>query len=316
MIPLVAPTITGHDRAYVHGAIDDGALTNNLEVRRFEEDFASYVAADDAIAVSSGTAALRVAIDTLGVRIVSLPSYACEALRHATSDRARRYVDSTYDVPTATITQEPATVAVAMFGNRHNLTTSPSIEDWTLSLGYPHAIPEGALGVCSTHATKMISTGRGGLIYGRDTTLLAEARAAAERAGVTMSASQAALGRSQLRQLPTFISRRREIAAGYTDRFTAAGIECPDPACGSVFFRYIIRVTVDPAVAVAKLAARGIEAGRGVYPPLHRLARLKDDRFPGATRNVNTLLSVPCHPSLTDQQVGYIADTVAMVCAP
>lgn len=308
MIPLVAPTITRRDREYL-ASHDSGG-----EVLRFEEDFASYVSAEGAVAVRSGTDAIRLALDVLGIQSVSIPTYACTALLDATQGRARRYVDSAFTVRTGWLEQEPATVAVAMFGS--GMTAKAAIEDWTLSLGYPHQLPKGALGVCSTHESKMISTGHGGVVYGNDLETLTAIRRLAFRHGLGTTTSGAALGRSQLRQLPEFISRRRKIAATYSAAFEQAGIECPDPDFGSVFFRYMIRIEGDPADAVAELAARGIEAGRGVYPLLHWAAGADDARFPGACHSVNTLLSVPCHPSLTDKQVRYIAEQVVQVCAP
>ncbi len=130
-----------------------------------------------------------------------------------------------------------------------------------------------------------------------------------------MSGMQAALGRSQLKQLPGFIERRQEIASRYTASFQAAGIETPDPEVTSVFFRYIVGVE-DPAVKVAELAKRGVEAGRGVNPPLHRLLGLDPTGFPGAEECYGKLLSVPVHPGLSDEQVSYITEQVLETCAP
>jgi dTDP-4-amino-4,6-dideoxygalactose transaminase len=122
------------------------------------------------------------------------------------------------------------------------------------------------------------------------------------------------LGTSQLAQLDEFILRRVLIAEHYTHTFWDAGIECPDGDPDNAWFRYLIAVD-EPGSKVEQLVERGIEAGRGVYPPLHRLAGIKDDRFSGATWCVNHLLSVPVHPSLTDNQVEFIAEQVVQVCA-
>ena len=47
----------------------------------------------------------------------------------------------------------------------------------------------------------------------------------------------------------------------------------------------------------------GIEAGRGVYPPLHDLSRQASGRFAGAERARQTLVSIPLYPALTDDEV-------------
>jgi perosamine synthetase len=325
VIPLVAPTITRRDRDYIAHSVYNGLLDNEREVRRFEEEFAAYVGCADAVAVCSGTAALRLA-SWEGNKLV-VPTYACSAIYNATGDVA--LIDSHFNVRTATMQQSAPPlvnairVVVHAFGTR-TMSGEREIEDWTLSLGGVDKL-RGDIGVCSTHASKMISTGRGGLVFGNDQAMLDEVRDLAYydqtpngmigSNSLGMTSLQAALGLVQLRQLPEFIARRREIAAAYSERFAAVGIECPDPDCGSVFYRYLIAVD-DPAAKVAELALGGIEAGRGVYPPLHQQLGLPDDEFPGAMRAVNSLLSVPCYPALTDKQVRYIAEQVVEVCAP
>jgi perosamine synthetase len=321
MIPLVAPTITGHDRGYIRQRLGNGLLDSEAEVRRFEEAFAEYVGCAGAVAVCSGTIALELALHVLDISVVGIPTYSCVALRNATRRNAVTYLDSEFDVQNARMALEPCSgslVVTHMFGMITTFTLNllehfRLIEDWTLSLGAAPC-PVGDIGVCSTHESKMLSTGRGGMVFSNDDVVLEDVRALVNARSVGMSATQAALGISQLQQLDSFIERRRTLAYFYSDQFAAAGIACPDPECGSVFFRYLIAVD-DPADAVACLAEDGIEAGRGVYPPLHRLAGLPDDRFPGATWCVNHLLSVPCHPSITDEQAAYIAEQVIQVCA-
>jgi perosamine synthetase len=319
MIPLVAPCITGRDRGYLRQRLSDGLLDDESEVRRFEEAFAERVGCDGAVAVCSGTVALELALEVLEVGAVSIPTYTCVALRTATRRHAVSYIDSRFDVSAARmmtpIGNRPA-IITHMFGNETFVGVGAGewlIEDWTLSFGGVASLVS-HVGVCSTHESKMISTGRGGGVFSNNHALLERVRELVDARSVGMSATQAALGVSQLGQLDAFIERRRELAAGYSARFAEAGIECPDPDSGSVFFRYLIGVE-DPEAKVAALAERGVEAGRGVFPPLHRLAGLSDDRFPGATECVNRILSVPCHPSITDEQAAYIYDKVVEVCA-
>jgi perosamine synthetase len=333
VIPLVAPTITEQDREELVLSIRQGLLEGGeIEVRAFEEEFAAYVGCAGGVAVNSGTNALIVALRALDCRHVNLPTYTCRAILDATTalDMGEDLVDNECNVREAMFHVQPliretrdGTVLTHMFGTtaRAGVWPYPLIEDFTLSLG---AVGSPHFGVCSFHRDKMISTGRGGIIVAQDTEFLERCRELAyydqPRNGTYspafsfgMTGMQAALGRSQLRQLPGFIERRKEIASRYTDAFTAAGIECPNQHVDSVFFRYIIGVT-DPAAKVEELAKRGIEAGRGVNPPLHRLLGLPNGRFPGAEECFSKLLSVPVHPGLTDEQVGYIAEQVVEVC--
>ena len=326
MIPLVAPTITHNDRRAMARAAKYGALFDEGTVREYEAAFAERVECAGAVAVCSGTTALILAFDMWGNDKASIPTYTCSASWNAASASCPltpTFVDGEYDVQTATMWQEDATLIVHSFGTPNERGVG-AIEDYTLSLGGVDMLVAN-IGVCSTHATKMISTGRGGIVFSNDTDLLDEVRAQAYydttpngtlgAHSLGMSSTQAALGLSQLAQLDTFIARRREIAAAYTQRFRPLGIDCPDDDSGSVFFRYLVAVE-SPADKVAALAEHGIEAGRGVYPTLHQQLGLPDEDFPGAMWCVNHLLSIPCHPSLTDDQVAFIAEKVAEVCAP
>jgi dTDP-4-amino-4,6-dideoxygalactose transaminase len=127
-----------------------------------------------------------------------------------------------------------------------------------------------------------------------------------------MSALQAALANSQLRRLPQFIARRKEIASYYTRHFERLGMACPEvpPDESNVFFRYMVEVSTAVPTVLARLLQKGIQAGRGVYPPLHLLLGLPDEKFPEASRAMRKLISVPVHPSLSDREVEMIAEAV------
>ncbi len=330
MIPLVAPTYSQDDEV-LYGAIWD----DEPEVRAFEEEFAAFVGCRGAVAVNSGTNALVTVLAALEAASVSIPSFGCRALLDAVREREAQLMltDNRCDIRGAEFhgTDFGGDVGVLplMFGTRpggmriENGTTL--VWDWTLALGAQTAFDD-TIAVCSFHRDKMISTGRGGMIVAQDEGFLERCRELAyydkpsngkyrPAFSFGMTGMQAALGRSQLAQLPSFIERRRHVAAQYTSAFTRAGIECPDLDVDSVFFRYIIGVD-DPADKVAKLAGRGIEAGRGVNPPLHRLLDLDPAAFPGAEECWGKLLSVPVHPGLTDDQVEFITKQVMEVCAP
>jgi perosamine synthetase len=326
-IPLVAPCITDTDRREMSNAVSLGLLKHGLsEVERFEETFADRVGARWAVAVNSGSSALIVALKMLGIDKARVPSWSCVAVRNAAMARGLpiEYVDTHFDVRQAFATlRGEADVVTHMFGRPTEIPYPAArfVEDFTLSLGGITGLI-GDLGVCSTHESKMISTGCGGVIFGDDDDLHQQAlelvhydRHTSFGFSVAMTAMQACLGRSQLAQLDDFIYRRRDLATRYTRAFQRAGIACPDVGTGSVFFRYLVAVE-SPDDAVAALADRGIEAGRGVYPALHQLAWLPDSHFPGTSASVNSLVSLPVHPSITDAEAVHVVESVLEVCAP
>ncbi len=68
-IPLSTPHLCGNERSYVLDCVDTTWISSvGKYVERFELDFASYVGAEGAVAASSGTAALHLALIAAGVK--------------------------------------------------------------------------------------------------------------------------------------------------------------------------------------------------------------------------------------------------------
>jgi len=66
-IPFHQPTIGDDEIRSVVDTLKSGWLTTGHKVKNFEEDFARYVGAKYAVAVNSGTAALHLALDAIGI---------------------------------------------------------------------------------------------------------------------------------------------------------------------------------------------------------------------------------------------------------
>lgn len=364
MIPLVAPKITDRDRRYIARRVDEGLLNGGrAEAESFERAFAARVGRAGGVAVNSGTSALHVALRALGVGPgdeVVIPTYTCVALLHAVACCGARavLVDNSHDVargqfgvPVETfrgaLTDSTRAIIVShMFGTIAPVPDGfgiPVIEDFTLSFGAVeadrHAGSLGIIGVCSLHESKMISSGRGGMIVADDEALLQRLRTLVDYdaelptwrtrsasslhgtfeplSSLGMSELQAALGNSQLGQLDDFIRERQALARRYTARFRSVGIDCPDVPDDSsnVFYRYLVSASGKASQAVGRLRTAGIEAGRGVFPPIHVLAGGNDADFPGATWCTEQLVSVPVHPSLDESSVGTIERGIVRVLA-
>ena len=67
-IPFHAPEIGDAEIESVVETLRSGWLTSGTKVKRFEDDFAEYVGSKHAVAVNSGTAALHLALDAVGIR--------------------------------------------------------------------------------------------------------------------------------------------------------------------------------------------------------------------------------------------------------
>jgi dTDP-4-amino-4,6-dideoxygalactose transaminase len=67
-IPFHRPMIGEDEIRSVVETLESGWLTTGPKVKRFEEDFAKYLGCGHAVAVNSGTAALHLALDAIGIR--------------------------------------------------------------------------------------------------------------------------------------------------------------------------------------------------------------------------------------------------------
>ncbi|WP_410655436.1 DegT/DnrJ/EryC1/StrS family aminotransferase [Amycolatopsis sp. lyj-112] len=197
----------------------------------------------------------------------------------------------------------------------------------------------GDIAVWSFDSRKIITTGDGGMIYVRDPELARRAHRLAYHgmedrgAFATMSKEPhrwwdldihdlgrrligndvtAAIGRVQLRRLPEFIERRGEIIAMY-DRLLAdtEGIvlppRLPDGHVSTNYF-YWVRLDADIRDLVAEdLLSRGIYTTFR-YPPLHEVPIYGvETHLPGTDEAAATLLLLPLHQTLTDDEVRQVA---------
>jgi dTDP-4-amino-4,6-dideoxygalactose transaminase len=137
-----------------------------------------------------------------------------------------------------------------------------------------------------------------------------------------MSDVQAAIGRAQLRRLPEWQQRRRELAGAYDALLADQPIGLPhrpEPDRGShAWHLYAVRVPPHRGRArddlMAALEGEGI--GTSVhFTPLHQLRYFRpllrpDTPMTGADLAFEQLLSLPLHPRLTTRQVERVCSVV------
>jgi dTDP-4-amino-4,6-dideoxygalactose transaminase len=263
---------------------------------------------------------------------VIVPTYACDALHHAVVRAGARPVPADVDPRTHALALDdvrrrlgPRTRAVVLvhaFGRAVDpgpfaALGVPLIEDCAQALGAVvcgrAAGAGGAAAVCSFYATKLITTGEGGLVGGAPA-VVERVRRGREydeqpllepRANAKLTDVQAALGRSQLGRLDSFVARRRAIAARYRAGLAGAACALPEDAgAAHVYHRFVVEVARPLDAVIGALAARGVTARRPVFRPLHHAAG--GGRYPEADRLWERSLSLPCYPSLTDGEVDVV----------
>lgn len=342
MILHSRPTLSEADAQGVARVVLSGKIAQGEEVAAFERELAAFVGQPEAVAVSSGTAALHLALLALGVgpgAEVVIPTYVCDALHHAVSHAGA--VPVLADAEAATLSLDPddvkrrltartkAIILPHAFGLAAGVEAFlamgvPVIEDCAQAIGALDAGrpvgSRGAMAVFSFYATKLLTTGEGGMVAGGDRALLGRVRDLREydervdlspRFNYKLTDLGAALGRSQLERLPEFIARRRAVALTYRRRLARAACRLPPDATGGrhVYHRFVIGVDGPLDPLIERLGARGIQCRRPVFRPLHRALGCGD--YPQAEGLWERSLSIPCYPSLTDAEAERVAQALA-----
>lgn len=138
-----------------------------------------------------------------------------------------------------------------------------------------------------------------------------------------MTDIQASLGLQQLKKLPAFQARRREIVQQYHEAFSrmpAIQIPVERPDVESAWHIYAIRLNLDMLCVdrhrfIEELKTRNIGASVHFIPiHLHRYYRdkygYKPEDFPVAYREYQRLVSLPLYPRMTDADVGDVIEAV------
>jgi dTDP-4-amino-4,6-dideoxygalactose transaminase len=338
MIPHSKPTIEKDDIEAVTKVMRSLQVAIGPKTREFEKKLSAFIGVKDAVATSSGTTALHLALACLGVGKgdeVILPTGVCPSVLYCIHYCGAKptLVDINLDdlnisVEDAKQKITPETKAIIvphMYGAPANLDALkefdvPLIEDCAHAIGASYRSKKvGSVGVAamfSFYATKMMATGEGGVVTFKSKKSLERARGLREyrldrsytlRYNYKMTDMQAAMGITQLTKLPRFIRRRRELAEAYNREFSSTPAALPQLE-GSVFYRYIM-ILEKPNVntVVKRLEKRGIASQCPVHP-LHRPLKLKG--FKNAEKLMRTALSIPIYPTLTEKELSTIAKAV------
>ncbi len=345
-IRLGRPDVGDAELAAIGEVLASGQLTMGSRVPAFEELVARACGVSHAVAVSSGTAALHLALLALGVGEgdeVIVPAYTFPATANVVELCGARTV--LVDVDPETFNTTPALVAAALtprtravlavhlFGRPldwDELEAAagevPLIEDAAGALGaLSRGRPCGSLGVMgclSFHPRKVVTTGEGGAVTTDDEGYADSVRRLRHHGIVTRGAFDipepglnyrlsdvlCALGIPQLERLEELRAARERVAAGYGERL-AGVVDVPGAAAGDRhgWQAYVVRVDRRDEV-LAALRAAGIEAQIGTYA-LHRLTAYREQGpFPGADAAFERALALPFHSGLTDAELDRVAE--------
>ena len=374
-VPFHRPDIGEEEIAAVVDTLRSGWLTVGPKTREFEQAFADAIGTKQAIAVSSCTAGLHLALDALelprdaevitstvtftstastilhaGARPV-LADVTTDTLNLDPSDVERRITPRTRAIVAVHFAGHPAAMdELTRIAHRHGLKL---IEDAAHALPATHRGRKiGTIGdvtAFSFYATKNLTTGEGGMLTTADS-MLAERMRMRSLHGMSrdswrrynggpwrydisypgfkynMTDVAAAMGLVQLRRLPALYRRRQQIAALYTlllSEVPQLRLPVTLPGVEHAWHLYVIRVRPDRVrlhrdALIEQLKAAGIGTSVHFIPlHLHSYYRtalgVTPEDFPVASEAAETMLSLPLHSRMSDDEVHTVAATVRKI---
>ncbi len=343
-IRLGRPDVGEPELAEIAEVFETGMLTMGPKVDEFEAELARLCEVEHALVVTSGTAALHLAVLALGLEPgdeVIVPAYTFPATANVVALAGLRPV--LVDVDPETMNLDPAQLRVGprtrailgvhLFGRPLPLDELPGdvpfLEDAAGALGARfRGRACGGLGIAgclSFHPRKIVTTGEGGAVTTSDDAFadavrqmrnhgwksLVPPEMPAPALNYRLSDILCAVGLPQARRLDELLAARTRIAEGYSARLAHLPLLLPRAADGDVhgWQAYVLQVD-DRDRILAGLRAQGIEAQIGTYA-LPLLGAYRDQgAFPGAVRVFERALALPLHSRLSESDLDRVAEAL------
>jgi perosamine synthetase len=304
MISIAQPLLGNEEAAAIVSVLASGQLAQGKQVAEFERRFAALCGVREAVAVSSGTASLHLALLAHNIGpgdevITTAFSFAATANVILLAGATPVFIDidpETYNLDPALVEaaitpRTKAVMPVHLYGNPcdmeplerlariHGLTI---IEDACQAHGArigEKVVGSFGTGCFSFYPTKNMTTGEGGIVTTDDPEIADRVRLLRNHGQKTryihtllgynmrMTDLQAAIGLVQLSKLEQFNERRIENAQFLTAHLKEA-LPTPiaRPGYRHVYHQYTIRTRGDREQWVARLRERGV--GTGIHYPL------------------------------------------------
>lgn len=302
MIPIAKPQIGEEEINAVTEVLKSGMLAQGKKVKEFEEQFAKYIGTKYAIATSSGTTALHVALLAHGIKqgdeVITSPFTfiaSANAILFCGAKPVFADIDeNTFNIDPKKIEEKinsrtRAIMPVHLFGQacdidairdiaeKHQLIL---IEDACQSHGAEYNGKKAGTfgtGCFSFYPTKNMTTGEGGMITTNDEQIYAKAKLLREHGmperykhtmlgyNFRMTDINAAIGLVQLQKLEKYIQKRRENADFFSRNINVPGIILPAALNKTrhAYNQFTLRITSKCKLTREALMQKLTEAGIG-----------------------------------------------------
>ena len=306
-IPVYRPDLSGNEKRYVSECIESSWISSKGEfLSRFENDFAQRIGAPYATSVCNGTAALHLAMLTLGIGpgdevIVPTLTYIASANAVAYTGATPVFVDSkieTWQIDPEDVERKigprtKAIMAVHLYGHpcdmdalrrlcdRHRLFL---IEDCAEAVGTSwKGLAAGTFGdvaAFSFFGNKTITTGEGGMLVTADPTLINRARRFKGQGladhrqywhdivgyNYRMTNICAAIGVAQLERLDSILARKRHIANMYREALRGSPTTLHAECVGGHHSYWMVTILVERSIDRDPLRAHLAQVGIETRP--------------------------------------------------
>lgn len=355
-VPVYQPRLAGNVAIYVNECLTSGWISSRGEfISKFEECFAQYVGAAEATSVSNGTVALHLALVALGIGPgdeVIVPSFTYIAsintiLQTGATPIFVDSIEATLQVDPKAIHEAitprtKAVMAVHIYGHpcdmgaiaalcrTHNLLL---VEDCAEAFGTrwrgQHVGTFGDASTFSFFGNKTITTGEGGMVLAKDSTVMERCRHLKSQ-GVSkdreywhdtlaynyrMTNIQAAIGLAQLEIVDDILAHKKKIARRYKEELAGLPMRTHEPVGPIEHSFWMCSILLDdPAhrdTLRRHLRDDGIET-RPFFPPAHLMPHCRTNiELPVAQSISARGINLPSYPDLTDEQLGRICAAIA-----
>lgn len=343
MIRLAKPFLGEEEEAAASEVLRSGQLVQAHKVRDFENAVAAYLKMPHAVACSSGTAALYLALKALRVRPgdeVLVPDFTFPATANAVEIAGATPVfgdvrADTWNLDLARAPRAEHAIPVDCFGLPCDLPPEGGVvEDAACALGASRPRAWAPLVCLSFHPRKIITTGEGGMVVCRDADMAARIRRLRDHGkegtefveaalNLRMTEVAAAIGLVQMARLPAFIEWRATLVETYRERLgrdERIALQAVPPGMRHAWQTFAVRLRrgTDRDAVIRKLRDSGIEAGVATYA-LHRLEHhsarygLRRESFPESDALHDRGLALPLHNGLDVAEVHQVCDRLLAI---
>lgn len=334
----------------IEKSLTSAANAGGKRVQEFEKLLSSYVGSRYTVAVNSGTAALQTSLYALDIKKgdeVLLPSFTFVATANSVVSVGAKpvfvdilpenYTIDPEDLRKKITKKTKAIIPVHLYGNfaymqeiseiadRYNLEI---IEDAAQSLGTTyknkHSGTFSRIGCFSMYAAKVVTSGEGGAVVTDEKQLFEKLRKIRNHGMVhgydsrilglnlRLPELSAAIAKTQMKKLPKFLKKRKRNATILTELLSDLDFVLPLERNDVKVNWYLYTISTKNRDKLLKqLNSKGIGATAYYSMPVHRTPFYsKKMNLPITDWAASTVLSLPVHPLVTENNLHYISKTI------